>query len=282
MGKETILALANHNPARIYLAARNPSKGLAAAEDVKKIVPNAPISFVECDLSSLSSVRNAAEQVISQTQRLDILVCNAGIVAVPMGQSKDGYEIQFATNHLGHALLIQLFLPILKKTAEQYLDARIISLTSRGASFTVKEGIQFETLHTAQKLGMGGRAIRYGQSKLANILYIDELSRRYPQLVCLSIYPGMSKTELYTTKGWFFRALVHISTWLQGEWMVSRERGVYNQLWAATISKKNILQNGGFYHPVGQLAKPLKHSEDDELREKLWTWTEKQLDSYIL
>ncbi|KAL9068304.1 MAG: hypothetical protein Q9157_006554 [Trypethelium eluteriae] len=282
LGKETIVALAKHKPNKIYLAARNVSKAQAAVKDIEKRIPGAPTSILEFDLSSLHSVMEAARRVISESQRLDILMCNGGIVALPMAQSKDGYEIQFATNHLGHALLIKLLLPLLLKTAQQYSDARVIILASPAAGFVPKEGIQFDTLRTTQDLGFGGKPQRYGQSKLANILYADELSRRYPQLRCASINPGIAKTELYTEQGWLMRVFIVVTTWLRGKCMVSPEEGAYNQLWAATTPKKNIPLNGALYDPVGQLAKPIKNTDNDDLRERLWAWTEKQLDSFTL
>lgn len=95
MGKETVLQLAKHRPKEIYLAARTASKADAAIADIKSQVPNSNISFIHLDLSSLASVRRAAEDFTSRSERLDILINNAGIMAVPYSKTKEGYEIQF-------------------------------------------------------------------------------------------------------------------------------------------------------------------------------------------
>ena len=208
-------------------------------------------------------------------------MCNAGIMATPPAQSKDGYEIQFATNHIGHALLIKLLLPALLKTAaEPNGDARIVSLSSNGALYPPKGGILFDSLRTPQDM-FGGKGARYGQSKLANILYTDELARRYPQLTCTSVHPGIIQTQLVDKSPGWMKGVIHIAARLQQGQILTPEEGAYNQLWAATAPKKDI-KNGAFYTPVAQPAKPFKYWPDNELREKLWAWTEKELESYNL
>ena len=117
MGKNAILAIARHNPEHIYLGGRNASKCAVAIEEIKSAVPNAAVTFLECDLGSLTSVANAAAIFKAQSSRLDIIMCNAGILDVPFGLTSDGYEVRFGTNHPGHALLIKLLLPTLLQTA---------------------------------------------------------------------------------------------------------------------------------------------------------------------
>ena len=282
IGKESIAAFAKHNPSRIFLTARNAQKAAAAIEDIRKSIPEAALAFLECDLTSLASVRDAAKAFLSQSPRLDILICNAGIMAVPPAQSVDGYEIQFATNHLGHALLMKLLLPTLTKTAEEpNADVRVISISSTGAMFPPKGGIQFDALRTSQDIGLGGKSYRYGQSKLANILYADELARRYPQLTSVSIHPGIIQTQLIDNSPGWMQMVIKLSARAQQRHMFTPEEGAHNQLWASTTPKQE-LQNGRFYTPVGQLAKPFKYSQDEKLREKLWEWTQKELENYTL
>ena len=138
------------------------------------------------DLSSLSSISSAVRTFLAQTHRLDILLCNAGIMASAPALSTSGYEIQFAVNHLAHAMTIQALLPTLLATASQpSSDVRVITLSSQGYRFHPRPGILFDELssHSALSRWFLGPRIRYGQSKLANILYASELARRYPQYV---------------------------------------------------------------------------------------------------
>ena len=193
LGKETVLQLAKHNPSQIFLAARNPSKAEAAIADVKKVVPTANITFLPLDLTSLKSVDSAAKSFQSQSKRLDLLYNNAGIMAVPAATTQEGYEIQFGTNHIGHALLTKLLLPTMLKTAEEpNADVRIINLSSMGHQMAPTKGIDFDNL----SLSNSSPWTRYGQSKLANILFAKELAKRYPTITSISVHPGIIKTDV--------------------------------------------------------------------------------------
>lgn len=251
---------------------------MALIENVKNAVPNANLTFIECDLTSLASVKVAAQKVNSQ--RLDILICNAGIMAVPPGLTKDGFEVQFGTNHLGHAMLIKQLLPVLLHTAEQRgSDVRVVLLTSLGIRMHPKGGILFQNLKTTQDVGAFGPWIRYGQSKLANILYAKELARQYPNITTVSVHPGTVETSLVGNLGFANKALVYVGN--MGK-LVTPAQGAFNEVWAATCNKeKTKLVNGAFYEPVGLLSsKHDKMSQSDTLAGELWDWTEKTLDGF--
>ncbi|EEP81150.1 predicted protein [Uncinocarpus reesii 1704] len=120
LGKETVFQLAKHNPTRIYLAARNTAKAQAAIADIQKHLSQpADIHHLPLDLSSFASIRAAADQFTSSNNRLDTLILNAGIMDILPHRTKDGYEMDFGTNHLGHFLLTTLLLPTLVNTAKK-------------------------------------------------------------------------------------------------------------------------------------------------------------------
>lgn len=194
-------------------------------------------------------------------------------MAVPPGLTKDGYEIQFGTNHLGHALLIRKLLPVLERTAEAG-DVRVILLSSLGYKFARE--ISFDTMRSVQE-GLLGPWIRYGQSKLANLLYARELARRYPVLTSISVTPGVVNTGLVGNLGWFNRAFVWTTN--LGH-LMKAEEGAYNQLWAASVPKEG-LQNGSFYEPVGVTSKLDKAAKDEVLAKKLWEWTDEAIKAYL-
>jgi NAD(P)-dependent dehydrogenase (short-subunit alcohol dehydrogenase family) len=246
---------------------------------VHKDVPTANVVFIEADLASLSSVKAGADAFLAQSDRLDILICNAGIMAVPKGLTKDGYEIQFGTNHMGHALFIKKFLPLLlASAATPNGDARIVILTSLGFQLhPTPAGILFDTLKTPQDLGMAGTWKRYGQSKLANVLTARELARLYPQLTSVAIHPGVVGTDLVGKLGWANKLLVTVAN---PRGLLTPVQGAYNQVWAATVEKSK-LKNGAWYEPVGQPgSRDTSRSKDDELAKRLWEWTEKELAAY--
>jgi NAD(P)-dependent dehydrogenase (short-subunit alcohol dehydrogenase family) len=241
-------------------------------------VPNANIVFVACDLTSLASVKAAAERVLAETDRLDVLMCNAGIMATPPGLTQDGYELQFGVNHLGHALLIQKLLPTLRRIAiSPGGDVRIVILTSHRFRGHPSGGILFDTLQTTQDLGPGRPWLRYGQSKLANVLYARELARRVPELTTIAVHPGLVGTGLTGHLTGVQACLVRMVKVAVGS--LTLEQGAYTQLWAA-FGNRLEMSSGKMYEPVGVLTTLNATAQGEELAQALWTWTEEALKEY--
>ena len=279
VGAGTVVELARHKPAHLLFTGRNAKTADSTISAARAAAPDVRVSFVEVDLADLASVKAAAEKVLPELSRLDMLLCNAGIMAKPAGLSKDGYEIHFATNHLGHALLTQKLLPVLEKTADmEGSDVRIIMVSSTAWRGTPPGGIVFEKLRTTQEMSVLGRWLRYGQSKLANMLYARELSKRYSKILSFSITPGVVATGLITDLGLADRALIFIPN--IGK-VKTPEEGTHNLLWAVGAKKESI-KGGAFYEPVGLLS-PMetKPSKDPKLGTKLWDWTETELEKWI-
>ncbi|KAF2465894.1 oxidoreductase-like protein [Lindgomyces ingoldianus] len=281
LGKQTILYLSQHSPSRIYLAARTASKATSAIADIKKLVPDAPIEHLPLDLTSMASIKAAADIFQAKESRLDILINNAGVMATPYSLTKEGYEIQFGTNHMGHALLTKLLLPTLLETAKQPgADVRIINLSSIGHMMAPSEGI----IQTQSTLQQRSTWTRYGQSKLANILFSNELAARYPEITTVSIHPGVIVTDLYASlkSNFIMRLLVGLyqllTPILPGHYK-DTTGGALNQTWAAT-TKKEGLTNGEFYTPVGKTGSGSKKSRDAGLGKKLWEYTEVELEKH--
>jgi NAD(P)-dependent dehydrogenase (short-subunit alcohol dehydrogenase family) len=236
------------------------------------------VTFVACDLTSLASVQDAAKKITAATERLDVLMCNAGIMAVPSALTKEGYEIQWGTNHVGHALLIKLLLPLIQKTAKlPDPTPRILLLSSEGHFLAPKEGIDFAHLKEAD-YDMGGALgstwTKYGQSKLANLLYATQLTKHYPEIISVSIHPGVVGTGLVGNLSGWNKVVVYMTSWWQ---MKSPAEGAWNQVWAATVDKAK-LESGRYYVPVGKAVKSSR--EDEAIGDKLWEWTEKELEEY--
>jgi NAD(P)-dependent dehydrogenase (short-subunit alcohol dehydrogenase family) len=238
-------------------------------------------TFIPLDLASLSSVQAGAKQILALVSKLDILICNAGIMAVPPSLTHDGYEIQFGTNFLGHALLTKLLLPLMLATAKQAgADVRAVFLTSEGYALHPSGGINFQTLRTEQsKIGLLGPWQRYGQSKLAMILYARELAARYGDqgLLAISVHPGVFKTGLVENLGWGKRTFITVAN--AGKFGDEKEMAD-NTCWGATSSRERI-ENGGFYTPVGVRGKKVRENENMVLAGKLWEYTEKELATFI-
>ena len=197
-------------------------------------------------------------------------------MATDAALSKDGYENQFAVNHVAHALFVKKLLPTVEATAKgNGGDARVLFLTSLGFMYPLPGGVAFDTLKTTQDFGPGAQWGRYGQSKLANVIYPAELTRRHPNVLAMSLHPGTVKTELIGRLKPDEKELVY----KMNSVIVEPHEGVYNTCWCATVNKSE-LKNGELYLPVGKLGEHTKESADKELAEKLWTWTEEELKGY--
>ncbi|KAL2831561.1 short-chain dehydrogenase/reductase [Aspergillus cavernicola] len=279
LGKQCVLEYAKHNPALIWLAARSPDKAQAALNEIQKQLPKpANIKLLELDLASFESVQQAASIVIAESQRLDILMLNAGIMAAPPGLTKDGYELQWGTNYLGHALLAKLLIPVLEKTSTiANTDVRIVVISSHGHIYAPKpEGIKYETIRTeADSLGAYGR---YGQSKLAMILWAKQAAKLYPQFTVASIHPGIVRTNLMnnaTGSPWIIRVLGKVTKNL----VTPVDQGVRNQLWAS-VGKE--VKSGEYYEPVGVGGTATEFAKDKNLARGLWEWTENELKDHCI
>lgn len=190
LGKEAAKVLASKN-ATVIMAVRNTIKGELVATEIKKAFPNAKIEVRHLDLGSLNSVKAFSENMNASYDHLDILINNAGVMACPFSKTEDGFEIQMGINHLGHFALTGLLMPLLKKT----IGSRIV-VTS---SVAHRQGnIDFEDFHWNTRKYNSWNA--YGDSKLANLYFAYELSRKLiddlnaPLVV--AAHPGWTKTEL--------------------------------------------------------------------------------------
>ncbi|KXG54054.1 Short-chain dehydrogenase/reductase SDR [Penicillium griseofulvum] len=274
LGAESAIQIAKHNPSHIYLSGRNVTSAEKVIKQIHQTTPNLAVTFIKCDLASLTSVKEAAEHFTSQHRTLDILMCNAGIMGKSPDLTADGYEVQFGTNHLGHALLIKKFLPLLEASR----DPRIVILTSQGWGLHPRGGIIFDKLKSTQDIAFLGPWRRYGQSKLANLLYARELAKRFPGITSVSVHPGVIQTGLVDGLSLKDKIIVYSSTWRS---IIQLREGAFNQTWAATVDKAEI-RNGGYYEPVGKLenGKLNETARDDNLAERLWDWTEEELKGF--
>ena len=188
LGYETAAALAATR-AHVVLAVRNLDKGKEAADRIVAATPGASVAVQELDLTSLESVRAAADQVRSQHDTIDLLINNAGVMFTPKATTKDGFELQFGTNHLGHFAFTGLLLDRLLAVE----GSRVVTVSSMGHRFV--SGIRFDDLQWEHEYSRIGA---YGQAKLANLLFTYELQRRLrgTSTIAVAAHPGGSRTEL--------------------------------------------------------------------------------------
>ncbi|KAF5986809.1 alcohol dehydrogenase Bli-4 [Fusarium bulbicola] len=267
LGRSAILTLASHNPSHIYFTGRSS----ASASSLISSLSPVPATFLECDLTSIASMRSVAKKFTHD--RLDIFIANAGVMAVD-GLTQDGLELQFGVNHVGNATLLMALLPIMQKTAEQGHEVRFVSVTSLGYAGHPKKGIEFESLHSLQEHLPFGTWSRYGQSKLANIVLAKELERRYPAIRSVVVHPGVIATNLVTGLGFWKRMFVYVTN----PSMMTVEQGGYNTAWAAAGDVKRD-ETVAFYEPVGKANKGDNMCFSEDLGKKLWEWTEEKIES---
>lgn len=193
IGLETarVLALVH---AKVIIPCRTLEKANGAIEHIKKTVPDADLVPMQLDLSDLASVKAFADNFLQLNLPLDILVNNAGVVGLPKLATKDGFEMIFGVNHLGHFYLTSLLTEKLKSSA----PARVVVVSSAGnLNFCGKEGLDFSNLMGEKSYGP---ASAYGRSKLANIFHAKELQRRFDQegidITVTSVHPGAVYSNL--------------------------------------------------------------------------------------
>jgi NAD(P)-dependent dehydrogenase (short-subunit alcohol dehydrogenase family) len=176
--------------ATVLLACRNETKAAAALEQVRKVATGEEPRVVRLDLADLDSVKACAEEVDGSVDRLDVLMNNAGVMAIPLSQTQQGFEMQFGTNHLGHFALTGRLLPTLLRAAAP----RVVTESSTGHRMGK---IYWDDLDGAKSYS---KWRRYGQTKLANLLFTKELDRQARThgtfLIAAAAHPGYSATNL--------------------------------------------------------------------------------------
>ena len=193
IGLETAVDLAKRG-ARVILACRDDRRGETAALEVKERSKSDDVLFSKLDLASLKSVREFAERTLEEESRIDILVNNAGVMIPPYSTTKDGFELQFGVNHLGHFLLTSLLLDRIKEAPA----GRVVTVSSMGH---MAGRINFDDLQSKKSYSKMGA---YAQSKLANILFTQSLAKRLKgtSVTAYSLHPGSVLTELQRHVPW--------------------------------------------------------------------------------
>lgn len=262
IGKETALEIAKRG-AKVYMACRNYDKCEAARKEIIKISGNMNVFNRSLDLSSLQSVREFAENFLKEETRLDILINNAGIMATPRKLTLDGYEQQFAVNHLGHFLLTNLLLDLLKASA----PSRIVIVSS--LAYVIgnldKDDMNLEKSYSPFKA--------YGRSKLANILFNRKLARmlKDSKVTANCLHPGTVQSELLRNNAFLgvvnflFSKLVFRST----------KGGAQTTLYLALDPElENV--TGGYYDRM-KLFPLMAKAKDDEMADWLWEESSKMV-----
>lgn len=258
LGNETIRVLAMRG-ARIIGTARTKEK---ATEAVSKINGSGHIGL-ECELANPNSVRNCVAEIKKQKIKLDVIICNAGIMALPTLEKAFGYELQFFTNHIGHFILVTGLLDNLSE------DGRVVILSSAAHLNAPKEGIDFENL--AGEKYYSSWAF-YGQSKFANLLFAKELASRFSgtKKTAYAVHPGIIKTNLARNMNPVLQAIFSLGEHL---FLKSIPEGAATECYVAT--NPNVIAESGNYFADCNVATSRKDANNSALAKKLWEVSEK-------
>ncbi|CAK1600114.1 unnamed protein product [Parnassius mnemosyne] len=267
IGKETALDFYKRG-AKVILACRSLEKAEDAKKEIEERCKGLPetgnLVIERCDLSSLKSVRDFSQKVLDTEPHVNILVNNAGVMMCPKGETEDGFETQFGTNHLGHFLLTLLLLPRIKNST----PARIVTVSSKAHT---SYGINFEDLNYKRRPYSAIQA--YSQSKLANVLFSRELATKLKEyniegVNTYSLHPGVIKTELGRhmddTLFWGARKLFGILR----PFLKSPELGAQTTIYCAVDEK--CANETGLYYSDCVVTTPHSNALNDEYAKKLW------------
>jgi NAD(P)-dependent dehydrogenase (short-subunit alcohol dehydrogenase family) len=276
LGAETARALASAG-ARVLLAARNTEKAAEVADGIRQSTGNSAVEVVGLDLTSLDSVRACAKQVLAEHPRLDLLINNAGVMACPLERTAAGWELQLATNHIGHFLLTCLLAPALRAGA----PARVVNLSSAGHRLA---GLDADDPHFERRDYDKWEA--YGQSKSANVLFSVELDRRLADagVRAFAVHPGMIMTDLgrHLLPDDIKELMSRTPGGAESLSWKTVEQGAATSTWAATAPE--LEGRGGLYCADCQLAQQgadeadltgySAHAMDPEAAARLWSLSE--------
>ena len=258
LGLETVRVLSLRGATVIGLA-RTTEK----AESISSI-SNQQFIPLMCDLSEPGLIAQCADHVIRKGIEIDSIICNAGIMALPKLQQKYGVELQFLTNHIGHFMLVSL----LQKTLSKKARITVVS-SSAHSVFSYPDGIQFNNFSGKRKYNPHKA---YGHSKLANLLFANELARRFESTsqTANAVHPGVIRTNLLRH---YNPVLKHGSVVLEKLFFKNVRQGAATQVYVST--HPDLQGASGEYYSNCNLKEPSKHGKDQLMAKKLWDFSEK-------
>jgi dehydrogenase/reductase SDR family protein 13 len=261
IGRAMVEALAERGAA-VVLAARSEERTRPVIEGIRTRYPDAPVEFAPLDLSDLASVRRAADTFLASNRPLDVLVNNAG-VAGTRGLSPDGFDVTYATNHIGPFLLTELLLPAVRRSTR----GRIVNVAS-GAHLSAK-GIDWSLLErrgAAEQRGFRDYAV----TKLMNVLHAKELARRLAgtSVTTYALHPGGVASNIW-------RAVPQPFRWLLLRFLDSNEKGARTPLYCATAPE--LAGATGRYYDKCREVRCSPLADDPRLAVELWTRTERAI-----
>jgi NAD(P)-dependent dehydrogenase (short-subunit alcohol dehydrogenase family) len=275
LGQETARAMAAKG-AHVVIAARDPAKLEAAANEIREATSSAKVDTLVVDLASLDSVRSAGAEANDRFEMIDLLINNAGVMACPQMETADGFEMQFGTNHLGHFALTKQLLPLVQNGSAK----RIVNLSSRGHHFAPvdTQDPNFESREYEKWSS-------YGQSKTANVLFSVALNKRLDDTDVFAVHPGGIQTNLgrHLSEGDLAALLKRIEE-NSGESVAWKTipQGAATSCWTATAPE--LAGKGGSYaedchiavvDDVSGEAGVRSYAIDPDAAEALWTLSEK-------
>lgn len=287
IGYEAARALAAKHGS-VVLACRSLEKGQTALDAIRKVAPDARLELGRLDLGDLESVRAFAEKFSREHRRLDVLVNNAGIMAIPRRTTRDGFEMQIGTNHLGHFALTGLLLTRLVESA----PARVVTVSSMAHTMGKFRALDAEDLRLEQGYAKWGA---YGRSKLANLLFAYELERRlearFPEVISVACHPGYAATNLQAVGPEMSGSALGKTFMAVGNSLFAQSAasGALPTLYAATatdVRGGDFVGPGGMFHIAGEPKKQRSNrlSHDLDAARKLWATSAKltQVDYALL
>ncbi|XP_013865873.1 retinol dehydrogenase 13 [Austrofundulus limnaeus] len=259
IGKETAMDMAQRG-ARVILACRDMTKARLAADEIRQKSGNGNVTVKKLDLASLQSVRDLAKDVQQNEERLDILINNAGVMMCPKWKTEDGFEMQFGVNHLGHFLLTNCLLDLLKKSS----PSRVVVVSSLAHT---RGKIHFDDINLDKDYSPEKS---YRQSKLANVLFARELAARLQGtgVTVYSLHPGVIRTELgrhlFQTWALWKRVLFSLLMFLvKNPW-----EGAQTTIYCAV--DESAANQSGLYYSDCAPETPAPQALDDAAAKRLW------------
>lgn len=251
--------------ARVLIVARDEKRGAAVRDELIEKTGNARFELLLCDFSSQKQIRALAKQLHEVTDRIDVLVNNAGAIFTERALTEDGIERTFAVNHLGYFLLTTLVLDLLRAAASRAGGARVVNVASRAHT---RGKLDLSDINVEKRSYVG--MLVYGSTKLANILFTTELAKRLAGdgISVNALHPGVVRTGFGRNTPGIFKFLVGLAT----PFMITAEEGAETTIYLASSSEVDGVT--GKYFDKCKPVQPNQAARDAALAAELWTKSE--------